>query len=207
MANKVWKHGKWVSEGKKGWGGGWKGQHTTKGGKILVDWACGICDLEADPAYLGNYANQSFCPRCKTEKRLACHMTMETRRARIKAGTLKPKAQARAEREARKNGSQAQTTKDNIQPVVFDAEAADAKFHAKLLDDFIAEKITQAEMKELRSKGRPPESNSQQAGINQKTGQGQGVVGVGGGTNQHRHNLRILTRIQNGFKLDHRQRS
>ena len=106
-------------------------------------------------------------------------MIMETRRAKVKAGTLKPKAQARADREARKNGSQAQTTKGTIQPVIFDAEAADAKFHAKLLDDLIAEKITHAEMKELRSKGRPPEKNSQQAGINQKPGQG--VVGAGGG--------------------------
>ena len=145
MANKVWKHGKGVTERKNDWDDGWKGQHTTKGGKILVDWACGICDLEADPAYLGNYANQSYCPEFKTEKRLACHMTMETRRARIKAGTLKPKAQARAEREARKNGSQAQTTKDKIQPVVFDAEAADAKYHSQLLDDLVGGKITQEE--------------------------------------------------------------
>ena len=154
MANKVWKHGKWVSEGKKGWDGGWKGQHTTKGGKILVDWACGICDLEADPAYLGNYANQNFCPKCKTEKRLACHMTMETRRARIKAGTLKPKAQARAEREAKKTGSQDQTTRENMQdhPVVFDEEAANNKYHAKLLKDHLDEKITKAQMKELIDK-------------------------------------------------------
>jgi len=100
---------------------------------------------------------------------------METRRARIKVGTLKPKAQARAEREARKNGSQAQTTKDKIQPVVFDAEAADAKYHSQLLDDLIAEKITQEEMKELRIKGRPTDKNS-------KGGQSAGgLVGAVGG--------------------------
>ena len=93
-----------------------------------MDWACGICDVDADPAYQGKYANQSYCPKCKTEKRLACHMTMETRRARIQAGTLKPKAQARADREARTRGDKDQKTKaGNIEPVIFDAKAADEK--------------------------------------------------------------------------------
>ena len=142
MANQTSKNGKWGSKGRKVWNGGWNGQHVTKSGKHLVDWACCVCDVDADPGYLGCYANQDHCSHCKTEKRLAHHMTMETRRAKLKAGTLKPKAQARAEREARKNGSEAQTTKGTIQPVIFDAEAADAKFHAKLLDDLIAEKIT-----------------------------------------------------------------
>ena len=128
-------NGKWS---KQVWGG-WPGE-TKKGGKVLVDWACGICDLNADPAYQGCYANQHACPTCKTEKRLAHHMTMETRRARLQAGTLKAKEQARAERVARKNGDSWHTTAGGKQTGIFDEKAADEKIHAQLLLDLMGEK-------------------------------------------------------------------
>jgi len=173
-----WADGKWGKWAKENWNG-WAGEQK-KGGKVLVDWACCICDVNAEPNYQGNYAIQSFCPDCKTEKRLACHMTMETRRARIKAGTLKPKAQARAEREARAKGNTGQSAAGNGQAVVFDAKAADDAYAAKLLHDFMTDKINKDELKELKAKGRPPENNSNPNAMDQKSGQG--VVGAEGVT-------------------------
>ena len=112
-------------------------------------------------------------------------MSMETRRARIQAGTLKPKAQARADREARTKGDNDQkTTAGNIQPVIFDAKAADEKFHARLLQDLVDEKISMDEMKELKLKGRPPEINSNQTATKSKTWAG-GCWGWGGHTSIH----------------------
>ena len=166
-----WANGKLGKWAKGNWNG-WAGEQN-KGGK--VDWACGICDVNADPTYQGNYANQSFCPHCKTEKRLACHMTMETRRARIKAGTLMPKAQARAEREARAKGNTDQSAAGKVQAVVFDAKAADIEYNAKLLQQLYDGTIDIDEMKKLKDQGRPPDENSSPKAMDQKSGQG--VVG------------------------------
>ena len=176
MAPKMnqWANGKWGKWAKGNWNGGPGGQH--KGGK--VDWACGICDVEADPTYQGNYANQDFCPFCKTEKRLACHMTMETRRARIRAGTLKPKAQARAEREARQTGNpgNAAAGKDKANDIAGDAKAADNKYIAYLWQEMMAGKIDIDKMKELTAKGRPPENSSKPNSVG---GQSAGDPGAG----------------------------
>jgi len=176
MAPKKWTNGKWVTEAKKGWGRNKPGQYTTPAGKVVVDWACGVCDVTADPAYMGNYANQNVCPWCNTEKRLACHMTMETRRARLKAGTLKPKEQAKADREERKKESGEQTTKDKKPPGGSKAEI-EAKWLSDLCDDLDAGKITQMEFKERRTKGLPGESNNS-GGDQNAGGSGAGAEGA-----------------------------
>ena len=136
---KVWVNGKWA---KPKWDDAWGNQK--RGGKIVVDWACGNCDQQADPAYLGCYANQDNCPRCWTHKSLCQHMTMATRTERLKAGTLKPKVQAKADREARKNASNA-TGKGST-------EESDEKFQAQLLKDYLAGNITKEELEKVATK-------------------------------------------------------
>ena len=148
---KVWVNGKWTNPK---WEGAW-GNHK-RGGKIVVDWACGNCDQQADPAYLGCYANQDYCPRCWTHKSQCQHMTMATRTEQLKAGTLKPKAQANAEREVRKNAA----NPVHPQPGVLDEKAADDKFHAYLLDELIAERMSQEQVAQAKLKGRPLQGNA-----------------------------------------------
>ena len=107
-------------------------------------------------------------------------MKMGTRSAKLAAGTLKPKEQARAEREARKNGSEAQTTtQGSIQPVVFDEKTADDRFHAKFLGGYLAKNITQQELEQAKSKGRPPEVKMQRGEVQSTDEQG---GAAGGGT-------------------------
>ena len=125
----------------------------------MVDWACGNCDQLADPAYLGVYANQDYCPKCWTHKSKCQHMTMATRSERLKAGTLKPKAQAKAEREARKNAVNADNPV-HPQPGVLDEKAADEKFHAYLFGELLAERMSLEQVAQAKLKGRPLQGNA-----------------------------------------------
>ena len=130
----------------------------------MVDWACGNCDQQADPDYLGCYANQDHCPKCWTHKRLCQHMTMATRTERIKAGTLKPKVQAKADREARKNAS-------NPAGKV-SSEVSDDKFQAQLLKDYLAGKFASKE--DLEKAANNGQNSGQGVGVIAKSGDGDG---------------------------------
>ena len=148
--NKIWVNGKWTNPKWEAWG------NQQVGGKIKVDWACGNCDQLADPAYLGCYANQDYCPGCWTHKSKCQHMTMATRSEKLQAGTLKPKAQAKADREERKNAA----NPVHPQPGVIDAKAADEKFHAYLFGELLAERMSLEQVAQAKLNGRPLQGNA-----------------------------------------------
>ena len=79
--------------------GGWKKIKGTwvevsgsdpKHAKNREDWACCNCD-EGAANYEGIYGFYTYCPNCKTEKRLCQSMSMVTRKKRFEEGTLIPR--------------------------------------------------------------------------------------------------------------------
>ena len=77
-------------------------------------------------------------------------MTMEVRTARLKAGTLKTKEQARADREKRKKGNDDTTGAGNVTII---SPEANFDVLTKLIKDLKAKKITEEEFDRMRAEG------------------------------------------------------